>query len=89
MPKDLYDEMSELDDMGDEAAAEGDMGEAEDIDAEFAMHASEAGFDTPEKQKALKAAIERCNALKDEGEYEEPADDADAGDDEDPLEAFA
>jgi hypothetical protein len=70
---DMFDEMSDLDEgMGDEPALD-EMADTEsEIDAEFAMHAAEAGFDTPEKQMALKAAIERCAALKEDGEYEEP-----------------
>ncbi len=67
----------------------------EEIDAEFAMHAAEAGFDSPEKQKALKMAIERCYAMKDEAMGEEEVADEnldDLGaldDDEDPLAALA
>jgi len=89
---DMYDELSELDDeMGEDMAAEGAADEAEAIDAEFAMHAAEAGFDTPEKQKALKAAIERCYAMKDEaaGEEEVADENLEELEDEDPLEAFA
>lgn len=69
--------------MSDEPAEETgleDMGE--EVDAEFAMHASAAGFDTPEKQKALKMAIERCYAMKEESEGEEEVADMNAEDDE-------
>lgn len=80
-----YDDMSfdeEDDMMGDESEDTGleDMGE--EIDAEFAMHASAAGFDSPEKQKALKMAIERCYALKDEEMGEDEVADMNMGDDE-------
>lgn len=71
---------SEYDDMAFEddgaLAPEGAMGEEkpegeEDVDAEFAMHAVKAGFDSPDKQKALWAAIQRCNAMATEEEPEE------------------
>jgi hypothetical protein len=87
----MYEEMGAMDDesMGDDTGADAMADEAEDIDTEFAMHAAEAGFDTPAKQKALKAAIERCYALKDEAAGEEEVADSNLEDDEDPLEAFA
>lgn len=43
---------------------------ASDLDAEFLMHAEEAGF-TEAQAKALKLAIERCVALGAEGAYAE------------------
>ena len=86
---DLYDDM-EFEDDGAMAPEGEATDEANDIDGEFAMHASEAGFDTPEKQRALKAAIERCYALKDEAAGEEEIADQNLDDleDEDPLEAL-
>lgn len=80
-----YDDMSfdEEDDMmgdGSEDTGLEDMGE--EVDAEFAMHASAAGFDTPEKQKALKMAIERCYAMKEESEGEEEVADMNAEEDD-------
>lgn len=72
---------------------ESDMGD--EVDAEFAMHAAEAGFDSPEKQKALKMAIERCYAMKEESEGEDEVADENLDnlgaleDDEDPLAALA
>lgn len=81
-----YDDMAFEDDgamgpiEGEEETGLEDMGE--EVDAEFAMHASAAGFDTPEKQKALKAAIERCYAMKDEEAGEEEVADMNAEDDE-------
>lgn len=87
---DEYEDMMFEDD-GAMAPESDDMGD-EEIDAEFAMHAAEAGFDSPEKQKALKMAIERCYAMKDEvaGE-EEVADEnlGDMGDEEDMFEGLA
>lgn len=53
----------------------------EEIDAEFAMHAQALGFTSPEQQKSFKAAVERCVALKEEGEYDEKAPDDMGGED--------
>ena len=88
---DEYDDMMFEDD-GAMAPESDDMGDEEEIDAEFAMHAAEAGFDSPEKQKALKMAIERCYAMKDAAAGEEEVADEnleDMGDEEDMFEGLA
>ena len=88
---DEYDDMMFEDD-GAMAPEEGDDMLDEEIDAEFAMHAAEAGFDSPEKQKALKMAIERCYAMKDEAAGEEEVADEnleDMGDEENMFEGLA
>ena len=88
--------MEEYDDMQFEddgaMAPEGEEEPLEDdIDAEFAMHAAEAGFDSPEKQKALKMAIERCYAMKDESAGEDEVADENLDDmgEEDMFEGLA
>ena len=58
------------DEEAEEETAEGDL------DPEFLMHAEGAGL-SAEQAKSLKLAIERCNALKDEGAYEAPMEEDD------------
>ncbi len=59
-----YDAMAET--VDDEMAE--DDAEASDLDAEFLMHAKEAGL-TEAQAGALKLAIERCVELKGSGDY--------------------
>lgn len=89
---DEYEDMQFEDDGALAPEGEADDMLDEEIDAEFAMHAAEAGFDSPEKQKALKMAIERCYAMKDEAAGEEEVADEnleDMGDEEDLFEGLA
>ncbi len=61
-----YDAMAETAD--DAMAADEEESEASDLDAEFLMHAKEAGL-SEAQAGALKLAIERCVELKGEGDY--------------------
>lgn len=63
--------------MEEEEAPESERAEGEsdgELDEEFLMHAEDAGF-SGEKAKALKAAIERCVEMREQGMYEDMAED--------------
>lgn len=83
MAEEMYDAMDFGESAGpaEEVEVEEEDDEAEEIDGEFMMLAEKLGFGDPEKAKALKSAIERCVALKEEGEYEAPADEEMLGED--------
>lgn len=62
----MYDEM---DLETEEEPVEAEEAETEGLDAQFEMHAKDAGMKTPEQIEAFKAAIERCVTLREESMY--------------------
>jgi len=74
-----YDAMADTADEPTGALALGDDEEESDLDAEFLMHAKEAGLSEPQA-RAMKLAIERCVELKGSGDYGAEDDEPDADD---------
>ena len=68
----MYDamDMGSEEETPEEETAEAETGDA-GLDAQFEMHAKDAGMNTPEKVEAFKAAIERCVTLREENMYGE------------------
>lgn len=79
----MYDAMSDFGESDEMADTEEIETEEPEMDGELMMHAEALGFGDPAKAKALKGFIERCVALKDEGEYEAPAAEEESLGDED------